>query len=440
MNNFDSLKTGIKGKSSLMDKVRHSLFCKLLVIGAVLLLCGIPMLLVVDKIYSREHLAESVEVDVADKWGLQQVIFGPVLEIPISRDYNEVGKAELSYYYLTPDKLVFKGTLFPEIRYRGIYEVLLYRSDVTVSGKFNCKFTIPKEWKADLSGARLVIGVSDIKGLSQIAVKIDGSNVDFKPGVSNSGPVQRGFNVPVDLTGYTGNLEFDFSFGLKGCRSLAVTPMGRDTVAELASNWNTPSFTGDFLPHTRSVDENGFSARWEISEFNHSVPSGWIGSEVVGKQESAGVSLIRQVGIYSQLIRSLDYCILVFLVVLMTYLIFETLIREWIHPLQYLVIGLSLVLFYVMALAISEHLGFTAGFWISAVLVVLLGVFYSRLIFRKKSACLGISLATLLAYGVIFVILQLEDYALLAGSGILFLLLLVFMALTGKINRTQVQE
>ena len=161
---------------------------------------------------------------------------------------------------------------------------------------------------------------------------------------------------------------------------------------------------------------------------------------MVGKQESAGVSLIRQVGIYSQLIRSLDYCILVFLVVLMTYLIFETLIREWIHPLQYLVIGLSLVLFYVMALAISEHLGFTAGFWISAVLVVLLGVFYSRLIFRKKSACLGISLATLLAYGVIFVILQLEDYALLAGSGILFLLLLVFMALTGKINRTQVQE
>lgn len=328
---------------------RNSMLAKLIMIALVLLLCQIPVGMVSDLIRRRANLAENVEAEVAAKWGYRQQITGPLLAIPVSRNVTQVDpkgvkttRKEYSVRYSIPANLEIKGELFPEIRYRGIYEVILYRSNITLQGIFDDDIPLSPEWQRD-GKPYLVVGVADVKGLSGITAKVLSQTVKIAPGTGHFSPFSQGFFIPLETAE---KIPFHISFELNGCRDLLFTMLGRDTRLNLASAWSSPSFSGSFLPQKREVSEQGFSAQWNVSEFNRNLPVSWLGRAVSFSTDTmAGVSLLKQANSYAQVTRSVEYSILVFLIVLMAMLIAEKANQIWVHPLQYFIAGLSLVLF-----------------------------------------------------------------------------------------------
>ncbi|MBR2641734.1 MAG: cell envelope integrity protein CreD [Lentisphaeria bacterium] len=440
--------------SEMVQNWRKSFTAKIIMIALVVLLCQIPVLMVDGLISRRQNLARDVENEIASKWGSRQKVSGPLLAIPVSRlvkrtekegkTVKETVATEYSTYFAVPQELQITGELIPEMRYRGIYEVVLYRSHITLSG--NIQF--PKEvenWQLHPEKSRLIVGIADLTGLSAIQSSFHGKIIMPEPGIAAKAPVPGGFSVPLKQAT---DGKFDISFDLNGCRELLFSMAGRQTTLQLQSSWPSPSFCGAFLPAERTVSEKGFSAKWSVSEFNRDLPASWVGNmekfQFPDKgshfgtghfNRSAGVTLKKVADSYAQVNRAVEYAILVFIIVLMAMLIAEKLSRVWVHPLQYFIAALSLVLFYTLTLAISEHSSFGTAYLISAAAVAALGGFYSGLIYRKLSAALGMFLSVGISYAAIYVILRLEDYALLAGSVILFILMTVLMTFTGRINR-----
>ena len=452
-------------------KIRKSFTAKVIMIGLVVLLCQIPILMVDGLISKRQDLADNVEREIASKWGYRQKVSGPLLAIPVSRNIKrtekdgktvkEVITTEHSTYFAVPQDLQISGELIPEMRYRGIYEIVLYRSHITLKGSV----VFPKDaddWKLHTDKSRLIVGIADLQGVSAIKSQFNGKAADVQPGIITKAPFPGGFSVPLNKAE---NGKFEISFDLNGCRELLFSMVGRETVLELKSVWQSPSFCGAFLPAERNISEKGFNAKWQISEFNRDLPASWVGNGETFQypekhsnygssryryknsddgeshySRSAGVALLKVADSYMQVNRAVEYAILVFIIVLMAMLIAEKLAKVWVHPLQYFIAALSLVLFYTLTLAISEHSSFGMAYIISAAAVSVLGGFYSALIYRKLAAALGMFGAVAISYAAIYVILQLEDYALLAGSVILFILLAVLMTFTGKINRQNTES
>ena len=440
-------------------KIRKSFTAKVIMIGLVVLLCQIPILMVDGLISKRQDLADNVEREIASKWGYRQKVSGPLLAIPVSRNIKrtekdgktvkEVITTEHSTYFAVPQDLQISGELIPEMRYRGIYEIVLYRSHITLKGSV----VFPKDaddWKLHTEKSRLIVGLADLQGVSAIKSQFNGKTERVVPGIVAKAPFPGGFSVPLNKAE---NGKFEISFDLNGCRELLFSMVGRETVLELKSVWQSPSFCGAFLPAERNISEKGFNAKWQISEFNRDLSASWVGKGETFQypeknsrygeshySRSAGVALLKVADSYMQVNRAVEYAILVFIIVLMALLIAEKLAKVWVHPLQYFIAALSLVLFYTLTLAISEHGSFGTAYIISAAAVSVLGGFYSALIYRKLAAALGMFGAVAISYAAIYVILQLEDYALLAGSVILFILLAVLMTFTGKINRQNTES
>ncbi len=431
----------------LNEKLRSSLFVKLCFIGVILLLCQIPMIMISELTGHRQGLAEDVESEVASKWGFKQKIIGPLMAIPVSRERSEQMKngdarqfTEHLTLFIVPDSLKITATMEPEVRYRGIYEVMLYRSKVVIEGVFSEELAIARELRPEYDKARLFVGISDMIGLSDIKIESDCSDNKGYPGINAPGaPFQSGITIPIQLSEDaikpTNALHFKASFSLNGCRNISVAPLGKITTIDISSTWNTPSFDGDFLPVRREIDDNGFKASWEINEFNRNIPPIWMSSNDNLSMPVAGVSLLKPANIYTQVTRAATYSILIFLIVLMAFLIAERVTNTWMHPLQYCLAALSLVLFYALTLALSEHISFSLSYWLSAIAIASLCIFYCALIFRKKNAVIGMGTAVMLSYAVIFVLLRMEDYALLAGTLLMFVLLAILMGMTGRINQ-----
>ena len=362
---------------------------------------------------------------------------------------KEIVKTEHSTYFALPQELQIYGELIPEMRYRGIYEIVLYRSHITLKGSV----VFPKEvenWQLHPEKSRLIVGVADLQGLSAIKSSFNGKTVSVEPGIAAKAPFPGGFSIPLNKAE---NGKFEVAFDLNGCKEILFSMVGRQTTLDMQSVWPSPSFCGAFLPAERTVSEKGFNAKWSVSEFNRDLPASWVGSSVrfdypdkdsnYGTSHfnrSAGVALLKVADSYMQVNRAVEYAILIFIIVLMAMLIAEKLSKVWVHPLQYFIAALSLVLFYALTLAISEHTSFGIAYVIAAAAVAALGGFYSAMIYRKAAAALGMFGAVAASYAAIYVILQLEDYALLAGSVILFVLLAVLMTFTGKINRQSERE
>lgn len=437
-----------------LQKTRNSLTAKIMLIGLVVLLCQIPVLMVDGLISRRQNLARDVECEIASKWGYRQKVSGPLLAIPVSRivtrtekegkSAKEITATEYSTYFAVPQNLQITGELTPRMRYRGIYEVVLYSARISLSGDIIFPAEV-ENWQLHPEKSRLIVGIADLQGLSAIQSTFNGKTTKIEPGIPANAPVPGGFSIPLTKAE---NGKFAISFALNGCRELLFSMAGRQTELQLQSNWPSPSFCGAFLPAERTVSEKGFSAKWSVSEFNRTLPASWVGhrekfnypaqNATYGTDHfdrSAGVALIKVADSYTQVNRAVEYAMLVFIIVLMAMLIAEKLSNVWVHPLQYFIAALSLVLFYTLTLAISEHTSFGTAYIISAAAVSALGGFYSALIYRKLTAALGMFFAVALSYAAIYVILRLEDYALLAGSAILFILMTILMAFTGKINR-----
>jgi inner membrane protein len=340
-----------------------------------------------------------------------------------------------------PEALSITGTVTPKKLKRGIFDVVVYQSDLGVSGNFSLKDKIDTTNLVQINyhQATLTIGISDLRGIKdEIIVDWNGEKLPVKPGSKVPDMIYSGVSadLPSLETLELNTIPFQFALNLQGSQNLAFTPIGNVTTVELRSDWSSPSFNGNFLPNKRDVSAEGFSAQWKVLQLNRNFPQYWTGDQYANKVDDAsfGVDLILPLDDYQKSTRSTKYSIMTIGLTFLVFFLVEVLNKRKIHPLQYALVGLSLCAFYILLVSISEHTNFNVAYCISSVGIILMITLYSISVFQvgKLSALLAGIMAGI--YGFLFVTLQLADYALLMGSVGITIILALTMYFTRNIN------
>lgn len=427
---------------------RHSLSIKLVSIGVIMLLLMIPNGMVNDLIQERRQRQISVVQEVSSKWGEAQQLIGPILTVPLATaiDGEDQSTTNAKMAYFLPDIFHIKGEIFPEVRNRSIYKVNLYKSDLQFTGSFGPLGLNYLELSPDLldwSKAKIIFGIPDMTGIEDnIVLNWGMEKVRMQPGISNTHLIQSGVSVPIPISdkGITESIDFSIDLQLKGSQTLNFAPIGKETNAHLSSDWSTPSFAGTFLPDERDITEQGFAAKWKILDFNRNYPQQWIGNQKDLHQTNFGLRLFPPINEYQKNTRSSKYAFLLISLSFLVFFFFEVISGLNIHTFQYLFIGLAISVFYVLLLSLSEHIGFNKAYWASAFATVGLVVGYSSAILKNKQRTSMLALILTSLYAFLFIILQLEDYALLAGSIGLFAVLAIAMMLSRKIDWSHLKQ
>ena len=288
--------------------------------------------------------------------------------------------------------------------------------------------------------AAICLNLTDMRGISeQISITLDDSVYIFEPGMDNRGINNTGVHAIADLSALKTDkkLPYEIKIKLKGSQSINFIPLGKTTQVNLKANWNTPSFIGNYLPNNRDITENNFSAQWQVLNLNRNYSQVTINYNQNIKDienSSFGVNFKIAVEQYQQSMRSAKYAILIILLTFGVIFFTEIMNKTRIHALQYLLVGLALCLFYSLLLSFSEHIGFNPAYLLSSALTVLLvGGYMLGIIRKKKPAFIMVGLLSIL-YLYIFVLIQLETFALLAGSLGLFTILAIVMYFSKKID------
>jgi inner membrane protein len=419
--------------------------------GVLVLALLIPLAMVRSLVQERQSRRASVVQDVGASWGGSQVVGGPALVVPyVARTSDGQGKVTTTEQYaiFLPDILHADVKLAPEVRNRGIFEAVLYRADLHVSGTFRrpdwSGWPVAPEdvrWEA----ATLALGVTDMRGIrGASAVHWGAADQPFSPGSGSTGMWASELTAPAPglrTLADNGTVDFQIDLGINGSGEIRFLPLGKETVATATSPWHNPSFSGSFPPETRHVRADGFDAAWRISYFGRSYPQRWRRCE--GQQaelnsavteSSFGVGLFLAADSYQKTERSMKYGILFLTLTFLTYFLFEIFSAVSLHPLQYLLVGAALCLFYLLLLSISEQVAFGRAYAVAAVATVFLIAAYSSAILGglRRSLILAAILGGL--YGYLYVLLQAEDYALLLGTIGLFVVLAVVMYITRRID------
>lgn len=442
--------------------VRGSLTLKLFIVGFLVLVLLIPTTLMQSMVRERQQTRDEAISEISSKWGGEQTVSGPVLSVPYrTRTVNsKTGQEEESvdYAYFFPEALTVSGSLTPEKRNRGIYVVMLYNARLHISGRFaplnTGALSVPAS-AYDFSRAQLSLSLSDLKGIRQgIALKWDGQSTAFEPGLASNDLFSAGVSLPVALKPEAGH-NFSFDLNLNGSGELRFLPLGKTTTVALTSGWSTPSFTGSFLPEQKQVGAEGFTARWRVLDYNRNYPQQGVGafladlpkqpestSFYLERQQklvedprgSFGVRLLLPVDEYQKTNRSAKYSVMFVILTFTVFFFAEVLNGRRIHPIQYLLVGFAICLFYVLLLSISEHLNFNKAYLISCGIILSMVFLYTRSVFRNLRLTLIFNGILVILYGFFYSLLQLEDYALLLGSLGLALVLAVVMYLTRRVD------
>jgi len=429
-----------------MKELFQNVFFKMGMIVVLVLLLLIPAYMVQNLIHERaERQNEAIE-EVNSKHASNQSFTGPILTIPyvtkqkIEFDDGHVEEEIVNryYYHILPENLKITGEVTPEKRKRGIFEVVVYGSELKISGNFdNYKF---EDFELNVNNLELdkafvTIGISDLKGVTeQVKIKMDDSTIMFSPGLISSDIVSSGLNIRYPLTDLPDKMDFSFDLSLNGSENLMFTPVGKVTTVDLKSTWSEPSFNGNFLPSKRKVSKDGFSANWKILHLNRNFPQTWVGGKHKVVDSRFGVDLRLPVDVYQKSMRVAKYAILF---IVLTYLVFffvEILNNVLIHPIQYILVGIALILFYILMLSFSEQMYFDTAYILAAVMTISLVFLYCRSILKSWGlAAMTASILGIL-YGFIFIIIQMQDYALLFGSLGVFLILAVTMYFSRRVD------
>jgi inner membrane protein len=431
-------------------KRSHSILWKVLIIVGLILGLLIPLNMIGGIIADRQSGRDQVQAEIAQTWADQQTILGPVLAIPYKNTYeltNDKGQKQLRFIrqtaYLLPQQFQVNANIRPETRYRGIYQSVVYISDLFAQGHFNLKtieeLNIPKQnilWNE----AYLVFGVPSMKGINKKPDLIwQGKSFELLPGVNGAPFVNSGLYSPIALSDKQTGLAFKMTLSLKGSQVFSIVPIGKLNTINMNSTWNSPTFVGSTLPGSRNIDSKGFKATWEIPYFARSYSQAFINTSDIQQRlsESAvGVQLLAPVDSYRQSDRAVKYGVLFLVLTFATYFLFEIISQYRLHPFQYLLVGCALSLFYLLLIAISEVSRFEWAYAVASVSTVTAITLYSKAILGKirqhAQWLIGGLLSILYAY--LYVLLQLQDHSLLFGAIGLFIVLSIIMYVTRNID------
>lgn len=421
--------------------LKSSLGLRLAIIAFLSLLLLIPAQMIKSLIKERQERREEAVNEVFSKWGKEQVIGGPILTIPYQGEMKtadgEIVEVK-KWIHLLPEKLLINGSVMPEPRYRGIYEMVLYQADIQISGYFKSSelenMNISHE-RILWNEASLSLGITDMKGIkNMVALRWNEKVYPFGPGVLTRNVLPGGIGVSIPFHPDQDMYQFDLALRVCGSENLQFTPVGKETRVSISSIWNNPSFTGEFLPDRREIQDDGFKAEWKVLYMNRNYPQKWIGDEYTIEPSKFGVTFLIPVDEYQKTMRTVKYALMFIAFTFLTVFLIELLDGKAVHPIQYLLIGFALLIFYSLLLALSEHLRFNFAFLVAVLATISLISGYTSAVLKSNRQAFLIFGFLFILYSYLYLVLQLQDYALLMGSLILFIILAVVMFLTRRID------
>ena len=390
----------------------HSALNKIIIVCVVALLMLIPLHLIRNQVNDRSQNPDQLLFEMMHTWGAPQTFSGPWLSFSY-REAEDKDKELTSSLY--PDGLKYVVNTTTQNLHRSIYDVSVYTADMTIEGFYVLDDKIPSADKVEL-----IFNMNDLKGIQgKPAFSLGGKALKIKP-------CAEGIKAEVALGkgAKEGDVvQFAVSMVVNGSQSIFFKPAANLTEVLMSSDYPDPSFSGDFLPVERELRPDGFTARWSVSQITLSSQS----------MDSFGVKMVKPVTQYRQTERATKYGLLIIFLVFIASFVVEIISKKPINIIQYMVIGASLVLFYSLLLAFSDFLSFGLAYLIASVMTtVALGAYFGAIV-KNKWAFLLTGLVAF-AYGVIYVLLQMETYAFLAGTLILFIILCVIMFLTKNLK------
>lgn len=414
-------------------------YTKLVFIFVLMLLLLMPQNSIVHLIKERVHWQSTAMQNIKQSWPGEQTLAGPFLRIPYSVEIADVKRSYSSIFM--PEALNIQTQLSTSERYRGIHKIPVYQTDINVSGTFPNDFwgSIQSKFPGkhiELGQASIEYYVSDQRGIqSQPVLTWSGETFNFKAKVDNS----TGIATDVESIHRTAeNYPFSFNLTLNGLQTIKFAQIAEQSTIQVSSNWQHPNFIGDFLPSSREINDEGFSAQWQstaISNQARRLLDQYIKGDLSAISEnSVGVSLNQPVDHYSLSERSVKYAQLFVILTFLAMILFEIMKKLRIHPVQYLLIGLELMVFYLLLVSLSEHLRFGVAYAIAAIASTGLLTIYFMAILKSKITGAMFGAGLLALYATLFVILQAESHALLMGSLLLFLVLAALMLSTRHLD------
>ena len=428
------------------------LLLRFAIVGGLVVLLLVPLLLIRGTINERERYRDQAIERVAQSRAGEQSLVGPVRVLPWTQqrevevvDGSGLRKTELQtergYELQMPRQLRVQGEMRPDERRIGLFRVPVYSWHARVQAGFD---DLPY---AAVPGRHyeqpyLALGIADVRGLVGTPnLRVDGRALALQAGSGVLEANSKGLHAPLapqfDERGGTlaDGRRVELEFVLDGTRSLSVVPVGDDTRVALSSPWPHPLFGGSFLPNERSIDAAGFKAEWAVSSLA-SAAQAQLRRDLVADAavESLQVALVDPVDVYTQADRASKYGILFVLLTFVGFVLFELIKRLKIHPLQYLLVGLALAIFFLLLLSLSEHIPFLWAYLASAAACIGLQGFYLSGALHSWKRGLGFSTMLTLLYGVLYLLLDSENNALLLGSLLLFSILAAIMWITRKVD------
>lgn len=431
---------------------------KFVITGILSFLLMIPALLVWGLVEERAERAREVGGRIAQGWGGEQILNGPYIIVPAPRRISMVEnnqstwRDEPNWLILMPEKLTITSAMDVEERALSIYRLPVYNAGIRIKGHFapvdltNRQERFPMLQPGD---ARFVVAMSDIAGIrSDAKLTIDkGAPIAFSPGTAGiAGPYRfddfnavrqtsGGIHAAIDAATLARGFDFELTISLNGSRSFSVIPAGQTTELSVNANWPHPGFDGRFLPESKTIEKDRFSANWTIPFLARGMDAETEGTALPLSDSAMTVNLVEPMPFYQMVSRTLKYAIGILSLVFLAVFVIEIRTDRQVHWIQYVLTGLSLIIFYVLLLALSEQVGFGPAFAIAAAAVTAQVSFYVGSVTR--SLRIGASLAAVMAltYAVLYMIMREQDYALLAGSIVAFLSMGVAMAMTRTIER-----
>ena len=432
----------------LASSIRSSQMLRLFSVGLLALLLQIPIAMIGGLVSERQERRQAAVAEVSSKWGNVQSIIGPALLVPYTYRWTEtsaggqqITRTETRNAIFLPQRLQVRGSIDSQLRHRGIFSVPVYTLGVTLEGEF----TRPSFSELGVEPAavawdraQLAIGISDARAIQQeTAVTWNGKPVSFLPGTGAFTDGGTGIHAVVGLADGVQRVQFSFPLSLNGSLGVYLAPFAQNTTVELQSNYGHPSFQGNWLPVERSVSDAAFKAKWSIPFLGRNYPQAWKAEVGMRKEIDGsrfGVELVNPVDHYRMAERSVKYAGLFILLTFATLWLIEVLAGVRVHPIQYLILGGALCLFYLLELSLSEHLGFPLAYTVASMAVVAMVAGYSVVVLHHIRRALVVVAAVSLLYAYLYVLLMNEDYALLIGSVGLFLILAAIMYATRRVD------
>lgn len=415
---------------------------KLFVLALLTIVLAFTVKQVEWKVMERQAARDGAVRAIAAQYAHEQQLAGPLLWVKCSEPRIQIGIDDKGRTRrrngiqdcsraIRPSLLSGQGNLDVSERYRGIYKARVYLAGVKLHAEFPAFQAKPGQ---RIEASHVIFGISDPRGLKRIQLtRADGQLLTAKPGVPG-GPFDQGFHIPLDPSQLALGLKLNAELEIAGSGRLDWAPLAENNAFSLRSAWPHPSFAGQFLPETREISSSGFNAHWRVNDFATGGDRMLDSKNISWLNTSLGVSLIDPVDAYTQTDRAVRYGFLFVLLTLGGFFLFELLKAKPVHPLQYLLIGFAVVLFFLLLLALSEHTGFLPAYLIAAAACVLLISGYGRSLLGNWHGAIGLGAGYSLLYFGLYQLLASEDYALLMGAWLIFGLLALTMYLTRKLD------